>query len=56
MKVPHAVGQRKCPASQFATQREDDEVLALDDATRDHGHQHLLGMGHELLATGYLGP
>ena len=44
------------PASPFATRGEDLQVLGLDDAVRDLGRHHLLGMGYGLLGMGYLGP
>ena len=52
MKMPPAVGHAKRPAQPFGTHGADVQDLGLGDAIHDVGHQHLLGSGNELLATG----
>ena len=42
--------------SPFATRGAQIEDFVLDDAVRDLGRHHLLGMGYGLIGTGYLGP
>ena len=58
MQVPPAIGHVivKRPGSPFAAHGADVQVLGLDDAVLDVRHQNLLGMGYELLATGYIRP
>ena len=56
MKLPHAVGHIKRPASPFATRGKDVQVLGLGDAACDLGKDYLLGRGYGLLDMGYHGP